>query len=181
MITTHFSGRTFLDLLKIVYAAYNREIVGTMFGRRNGEDFYVESLIPAQKLKVQKPTRFEISANQVSRLESVVGRVEQLLGYFHSHCGHWNHADYVKASLTPSDGDLTSLLTNECPILLMVAVNRSNRRNGLYVSDSYISGTLNGTPDRHYHTRVRIYFNDLDRHRIGRINVRRRSLREIFS
>lgn len=174
------NSRTFLDLLKIVYAAYNQEVMGTMFGTWSNNNYYIDSVIPAQKTLIKKPTLVVISANQSGRLENTVERVEKCLGYFHSHCMYWNNDEFVKASLTPSNEDLESFLDEDYSMFLISAVNESNRRMAPCIKDNYISGTFNGIPGKKYHIAVRVYYKDANRHRIGKIKIPEARLKKIF-
>ena len=111
MVTTHIDTRTFLDLIKIVHVAYNREVIGSLFGRCNGNRLYVEAAIPAHKI-ISKPTWLEISEEQAARLEAPVETIEEWLGYYHSHCRYWNNESQVIVSSTPSERDLRLFLND---------------------------------------------------------------------
>ena len=167
---TIIDRRVFLQLVKTVYAAYNKESLGSLFGRRKDDSFIIDYSVSTQKTISRTPTRLYISANQANRLETVVEPLEELLGYYHSHCDHWNSRTIQRASLTPSTSDLTDFLVETCPLLLMLSVHKTSKNNPLCIRPDYISGTFRGNGTK-FHVAMRTYYREGKRHHIVEIKL----------
>ena len=107
-------------------------------------------------------------------MEAEITPDEEFLGYFHSHCNHWNNNETIRGDVAPSKLDLESFLLED-RILLMVAMNPTTRISSFCTGETFVSGTFDvfncASKSAKYHVKIRPYYKEGNRHRIGRINL----------